>query len=70
MLISLFRAIVSMVYNVLKTLMSMNSKLFDELTSSYKSDRQRYIHTCTPDSLPTQIAYIAIARFIVTMECK
>uniref|UniRef100_A0A7N6B2F1 Serine/threonine protein phosphatase 2A regulatory subunit n=1 Tax=Anabas testudineus TaxID=64144 RepID=A0A7N6B2F1_ANATE len=33
--------IVALVYNVLKTLMEMNCTLFDELTSSYKSDRQR-----------------------------
>nr|XP_033794313.1 serine/threonine-protein phosphatase 2A 56 kDa regulatory subunit alpha isoform isoform X1 [Geotrypetes seraphini] len=33
--------IVALVYNVLKTLMEMNGKLFDELTSSYKADRQR-----------------------------
>uniref|UniRef100_A0A671NDQ0 Serine/threonine protein phosphatase 2A regulatory subunit n=1 Tax=Sinocyclocheilus anshuiensis TaxID=1608454 RepID=A0A671NDQ0_9TELE len=33
--------IVALVYNVLKTLMEMNGKLFDELTASYKSDRQR-----------------------------
>uniref|UniRef100_A0A4W5NU48 Serine/threonine protein phosphatase 2A regulatory subunit n=1 Tax=Hucho hucho TaxID=62062 RepID=A0A4W5NU48_9TELE len=33
--------IVALVYNVLKTLMEMNSPLFDELTASYKSDRQR-----------------------------
>jgi serine/threonine-protein phosphatase 2A regulatory subunit B' len=29
------------VYNVLKTLMEMNGKLFDNLTSSYKAERQR-----------------------------
>uniref|UniRef100_A0A8C6ZQE4 Protein phosphatase 2 regulatory subunit B'alpha n=1 Tax=Nothoprocta perdicaria TaxID=30464 RepID=A0A8C6ZQE4_NOTPE len=34
--------IVALVYNVLKTLMEMNGKLFDELTSSYKAERQRY----------------------------
>lgn len=34
------KAIVSLVYNVLKTMMSMNSKLFDDLTSSYKADKQ------------------------------
>lgn len=28
-------------YNVLKTLMEMNGKLFDDLTSSYKAERQR-----------------------------
>ncbi|XP_029449106.1 serine/threonine-protein phosphatase 2A 56 kDa regulatory subunit alpha isoform isoform X3 [Rhinatrema bivittatum] len=33
--------IVALVYNVLKTLMEMNGKLFDDLTSSYKADRQR-----------------------------
>lgn len=30
-------------YNVLKTLMEMNGKLFDDLTSSYKAERQRYL---------------------------
>lgn len=35
--------IVALVYNVLKTFMEMNSKLFDELTASYKSERQKYI---------------------------
>ncbi|XP_036405467.1 serine/threonine-protein phosphatase 2A 56 kDa regulatory subunit alpha isoform [Megalops cyprinoides] len=33
--------IVALVYNVLKTLMEMNSTLFDELTASYKAERQR-----------------------------
>lgn len=33
--------IVALVYNVLKTLMEMNGKLFDNLTSSYKAERQR-----------------------------
>ena len=39
-----FRTIVALVYNVLKTFMEMNSKLFDELTSSYKSDRQKWVY--------------------------
>uniref|UniRef100_A0A3B3Q6N5 Serine/threonine protein phosphatase 2A regulatory subunit n=1 Tax=Paramormyrops kingsleyae TaxID=1676925 RepID=A0A3B3Q6N5_9TELE len=34
-------AIVALVYNVLKAFMEMNSLLFDELTASYKSERQR-----------------------------
>uniref|UniRef100_A0A672KZC1 Serine/threonine protein phosphatase 2A regulatory subunit n=1 Tax=Sinocyclocheilus grahami TaxID=75366 RepID=A0A672KZC1_SINGR len=38
---SAFRAIVALVYNVLKAFMEMNSTLFDELTSTYKSDRQK-----------------------------
>ncbi|XP_041038857.1 serine/threonine-protein phosphatase 2A 56 kDa regulatory subunit alpha isoform isoform X4 [Cetorhinus maximus] len=33
--------IVALVYNVLKTLMEMNGSLFDELTASYKAERQR-----------------------------
>ncbi|XP_026551569.1 serine/threonine-protein phosphatase 2A 56 kDa regulatory subunit alpha isoform isoform X1 [Pseudonaja textilis] len=33
--------ILALVYNVLKTLMEMNGKLFDELTSTYKAERQR-----------------------------
>lgn len=33
--------IVALVYNVLKTLMELNSTLFDELTASYKAERQR-----------------------------
>ncbi|MGH0118041.1 UNVERIFIED_CONTAM: hypothetical protein FKN15_052046 [Acipenser sinensis] len=33
--------IVALVYNVLKTLMEMNGTLFDELTTSYKAERQR-----------------------------
>ncbi|XP_077493300.1 serine/threonine-protein phosphatase regulatory subunit widerborst isoform X2 [Amblyomma americanum] len=35
------QTIVALVYNVLKTFMEMNSKLFDELTSAYKTERQR-----------------------------
>ncbi|KAG8123243.1 hypothetical protein E2320_018666 [Naja naja] len=33
--------IVALVYNVLKTMMEMNGKLFDELTSTYKAERER-----------------------------
>ncbi|VVC31034.1 Protein phosphatase 2A, regulatory B subunit, B56,Armadillo-type fold,Armadillo-like helical [Cinara cedri] len=35
------QTIVALVYNVLKTFMEMNSQLFDELTASYKSERQK-----------------------------
>lgn len=35
------QTIVALVYNVLKTFMEMNSKLFDELTASYKAERQK-----------------------------
>lgn len=35
------QSIVVLVYNVLKTFMDMNSKLFDELTVSYKAERQK-----------------------------
>uniref|UniRef100_A0A8B9GUC7 Serine/threonine protein phosphatase 2A regulatory subunit n=1 Tax=Astyanax mexicanus TaxID=7994 RepID=A0A8B9GUC7_ASTMX len=39
-------AIVALVYNVLKAFMEMNSTLFDELTATYKSDRQSLSLTC------------------------
>uniref|UniRef100_A0A665WHE3 Serine/threonine protein phosphatase 2A regulatory subunit n=1 Tax=Echeneis naucrates TaxID=173247 RepID=A0A665WHE3_ECHNA len=42
--------IVALVYNVLKTLMEMNCTLFDELTSSYKADRQRLVTEKNCDS--------------------
>ncbi|CAG5136900.1 unnamed protein product [Candidula unifasciata] len=35
------QTIVALVYNVLKTFMEMNSKLFDELTANYKAERQK-----------------------------
>lgn len=35
------QTIVALVYNVLKTFMEINSKLFDELTANYKAERQK-----------------------------
>ncbi|TSL34639.1 Serine/threonine-protein phosphatase 2A 56 kDa regulatory subunit beta isoform [Bagarius yarrelli] len=35
------QTIVSLIYNVLKTFMEMNSKLFDDLTASYKLEKQK-----------------------------
>ena len=35
------QTIIALVYNVLKTFMEVNSKLFDELTASYKAERQK-----------------------------
>lgn len=35
------QTIVALIYNVLKTFMEMNSKLFDDLTASYKAERQK-----------------------------
>lgn len=47
------QTIVALVYNVLKTFMEMNSKLFDELTASYKAERQKWVmhsfNTCHSD---------------------
>lgn len=37
------QTIIALVYNVLKTFMEVNSKLFDELTANYKGERQRYV---------------------------
>uniref|UniRef100_A0A7I4KMN3 Serine/threonine protein phosphatase 2A regulatory subunit n=1 Tax=Brugia malayi TaxID=6279 RepID=A0A7I4KMN3_BRUMA len=36
------QTIVALVYNVLKTFMEMNGKLFDELTANYKLERQNF----------------------------
>uniref|UniRef100_A0A9J7X8M8 Serine/threonine protein phosphatase 2A regulatory subunit n=1 Tax=Cyprinus carpio carpio TaxID=630221 RepID=A0A9J7X8M8_CYPCA len=35
------QTIISLIYNVLKTFMEMNSKLFDDLTASYKVEKQK-----------------------------
>ena len=35
------QTIIALVFNVLKTFMEVNSKLFDELTASYKGERQK-----------------------------
>uniref|UniRef100_A0A4W5RPR6 Serine/threonine protein phosphatase 2A regulatory subunit n=1 Tax=Hucho hucho TaxID=62062 RepID=A0A4W5RPR6_9TELE len=35
------QTIVSLIYNVLKTFMEMNSKLFDDLTATYKVEKQK-----------------------------
>jgi len=37
------QTIVALVYNVLKTFMEINNKLFDDLTSNYKAERQKYV---------------------------
>lgn len=58
------QTIVALVYNVLKTFMEMNSKLFDELTASYKSERQKwapcvlYIFVINPRSFYIQLGVI------------
>ena len=44
------QTIVALVYNVLKTFMEMNSRLFDDLTASYKADRQKYVKHSNNDS--------------------
>ena len=36
--------IVTLVYNVLKSFMEMNGKLFDDLTANYKNERQKLVH--------------------------
>ena len=45
------QTIVALVYNVLKTFMEMNSKLFDELTATYKAERQKSVPPTAPSSL-------------------
>lgn len=41
------QTIVALVYNVLKTFMEMNSRLFDDLTASYKAERLKYENSGT-----------------------
>ena len=38
------QTIVALVYNVLKTFMEMNSRLFDDLTASYKAERLKWVN--------------------------
>ena len=58
-----FRTIVALVYNVLKSFMEMNSKLFDELTSSYKADRQKYVFRLFIGLGPVIFAYASQNEF-------
>lgn len=44
------QTIVALVYNVLKTFMEMNGKLFDELTANYKAERQKYVESSFPSA--------------------
>ena len=37
------QTIIALVYNVLKTFMEVNSKLFDELTANYRQERQKCV---------------------------
>lgn len=36
-----FRTIVTLVYNVLKAFMEMDSQLFDKLTATFKAEKQK-----------------------------
>ncbi len=48
------QTIVALVYNVLKTFMEMNSKLFDELTATYKAERQKSVFV-----FPLPVAFLS-----------
>jgi len=37
------QAILTLVYNVLKTFMEMNGQLFEELTANYKHEEAKYV---------------------------
>ena len=37
----LYRNIMTLVYNVLKVMMQINSKLFEELTNAFKTEKQQ-----------------------------
>jgi len=38
------QAILTLVYNVLKTFMEMNGPLFEELTANYKQEEAKYVY--------------------------
>lgn len=57
------QTIVALVYNVLKTFMEMNSKLFDELTSSYKAERQKWV-------LVFWLIIIRLANWYKWFDCR
>ena len=54
------QTIVALVYNVLKTFMEMNSRLFDDLTASYMADRQKYVFFSF---------FVGICLFLFLYEC-
>ena len=54
------QTIVALVYNVLKTFMEINSKLFDELTSNYKAERLKYLF----------ISYSSTVYFLTTIAWR
>ena len=57
------QTIVALVYNVLKTFMEMNSRLFDDLTASYKADRQKWGSTIL---IP---AYLFLSPYFNVCNC-
>lgn len=57
------QTIVALVYNVLKTFMEMNSKLFDELTASYKAERQKWVE---PKIAETRISVGQVLRYAIS----
>ncbi|VDN06789.1 unnamed protein product [Thelazia callipaeda] len=64
------QTIVALVYNVLKTFMEMNGKLFDELTANYKHERQRQDFFVVLESLVKYIFYCPLVNIYITLEKK
>ena len=58
------QTIVALVYNVLKTFMEMNSKLFDDLTANYKSERQKWVLK------PLVIEPFSVAQLVASHICN
>lgn len=53
------QTIIALVYNVLKTFMEMNGKLFDELTVNFKMERQKY-YLSIPFFLPNYVVILFV----------
>jgi serine/threonine-protein phosphatase 2A regulatory subunit B' len=59
------QTIVALVYNVLKTFMEMNSKLFDELTATYKAERQKLVLVFPLAFLISSLSFLTFYYFCV-----
>ena len=62
------QTIVALVYNVLKTFMEMNSRLFDDLTASYKAERLKWVPFL--EKLKIINMYYIVTVFLLQTEMK
>ena len=61
------QTIVSLVYNVLKTFMDINSQLFDELTASYKAERLKSVESVMTMTTAVVVMMVVMMKLVVVM---